>query len=302
MAAAGGDVIGLDWRLPLDAGWARSSATAACRATSTRPSLLGPVGASSRREARRRARARRAAGPGHIFNLGHGVLPETDPDVLDASRRARPRAHARRRSRHDRRRRHPDGVRLARPARRTSPPTTPTSAAAGRSAGARSTISSQRYRAARDRGRAIAAERDHRGRRARRSRPRSGSRCFTGMRHWTPRIADAVDAGARGGRDTLVGLVLAPHYSSLSIARLPARCFEDGARRPRRAALRRELARRAGLRRAARRRASRGTTTRTSSSPRTRCPRGSSTRAIRTATRCSRRAASSPTRAGVGDW
>jgi ferrochelatase len=41
---------------------------------------------------------------------------------------------------------------------------------------------------------------------------------FTGMKHWTPRIADAVDAALAGGAERLVGLVLAPHYSSLSIA------------------------------------------------------------------------------------
>ena len=41
---------------------------------------------------------------------------------------------------------------------------------------------------------------------------------FTGMKHWTPRIADAVDAALAGGAQRLVGLVLAPHYSSLSIA------------------------------------------------------------------------------------
>jgi ferrochelatase len=41
---------------------------------------------------------------------------------------------------------------------------------------------------------------------------------YTGMKHWTPRIADAVDAALAGGADRLVGLVLAPHYSSLSIA------------------------------------------------------------------------------------
>jgi ferrochelatase len=41
---------------------------------------------------------------------------------------------------------------------------------------------------------------------------------FTGMKHWTPRIADAADAAVAGGADTVVGLVLAPHYSSLSIA------------------------------------------------------------------------------------
>lgn len=39
---------------------------------------------------------------------------------------------------------------------------------------------------------------------------------FTGMKHWTPRIAEAADRAA--GADTVVGLVLAPHYSRLSIA------------------------------------------------------------------------------------
>lgn len=41
---------------------------------------------------------------------------------------------------------------------------------------------------------------------------------YTGMKHWTPRIADAVDAALAGGAQRLVGLVLAPHYSRLSIA------------------------------------------------------------------------------------
>ncbi|HEX9380457.1 MAG TPA: ferrochelatase [Gaiellaceae bacterium] len=41
---------------------------------------------------------------------------------------------------------------------------------------------------------------------------------FTGMKHWTPRIADAADRAIAAGADTVVGLVLAPHYSSLSIA------------------------------------------------------------------------------------
>src|SRR5439155_3418654 len=40
---------------------------------------------------------------------------------------------------------------------------------------------------------------------------------FTGMKHWTPRIADAADRAAATGADTVVGLVLAPHYSELSI-------------------------------------------------------------------------------------
>ena len=41
---------------------------------------------------------------------------------------------------------------------------------------------------------------------------------FTGMKHWTPRIAEAAEAGVASGAETVVGLVLAPHYSSMSIA------------------------------------------------------------------------------------
>jgi ferrochelatase len=41
---------------------------------------------------------------------------------------------------------------------------------------------------------------------------------FTGMKHWTPRIAEAADAAVSAGADTVVGLVLAPHYSAMSIA------------------------------------------------------------------------------------
>jgi len=40
---------------------------------------------------------------------------------------------------------------------------------------------------------------------------------FVGMKHWQPRIADAVDRALAGGADTIAGLVLAPHYSRLSV-------------------------------------------------------------------------------------
>jgi ferrochelatase len=40
---------------------------------------------------------------------------------------------------------------------------------------------------------------------------------YTGMKHWTPRIAEAIDRALEAGADTIVGLVLAPHYSPLSI-------------------------------------------------------------------------------------
>jgi ferrochelatase len=42
---------------------------------------------------------------------------------------------------------------------------------------------------------------------------------LTGMRHWRPRIADAAERALAGGADTIVGLVLAPHYSSMSIGK-----------------------------------------------------------------------------------
>jgi ferrochelatase len=46
---------------------------------------------------------------------------------------------------------------------------------------------------------------------------RLGLPVLTGMKHWTPRIADAAGAALAGGADVVVGLVLAPHYSRLSI-------------------------------------------------------------------------------------
>ena len=49
---------------------------------------------------------------------------------------------------------------------------------------------------------------------------------FTGMRHWQPRIADAVEQALAGGADTIVGLVLAPHYSSMSIERYRAQLVD----------------------------------------------------------------------------
>jgi ferrochelatase len=49
---------------------------------------------------------------------------------------------------------------------------------------------------------------------------------ITGMRHWEPRIADAVETAVEGGYAPLVGLVLAPHWSSLSIAKYE-RLFDE---------------------------------------------------------------------------
>jgi ferrochelatase len=41
---------------------------------------------------------------------------------------------------------------------------------------------------------------------------------YVGMKHWQPRVAEALDAALAGGAETIVGVVLAPHYSRLSIA------------------------------------------------------------------------------------
>ena len=80
LARAGGDVIGLDWRIPLDEGWALVGAERAVQGNLDPAVLLGPW---ERVESAARDVLARAGGrPGHVFNLGHGVLPGTDPDVL----------------------------------------------------------------------------------------------------------------------------------------------------------------------------------------------------------------------------
>jgi len=80
--AAGGDVIGLDWRVNLDEGWATVGHDVAVQGN------LDPVALfAAPKEIRNRVGEilRRAGGkPGHIFNLGHGVLPETPVDHVIA--------------------------------------------------------------------------------------------------------------------------------------------------------------------------------------------------------------------------
>jgi uroporphyrinogen decarboxylase len=79
LATAGGDVIGLDWRLPLDDGWALAGDRAV--QGNLDPAVLTAPWAVVEREAVD-VLARADGRPGHIFNLGHGVLPESDPGHL----------------------------------------------------------------------------------------------------------------------------------------------------------------------------------------------------------------------------
>lgn len=80
LAEAGGDVIGIDWKTPLDQGWRRVGHGRGVQGNLEPTVLLGPWDrvAARVREVLRRAEGRN----GHIFNLGHGVLPETSPDAL----------------------------------------------------------------------------------------------------------------------------------------------------------------------------------------------------------------------------
>ena len=75
LAAAGGHVIGVDWRLPLDEAWERIGHDRGVQGNLDPTLLLGPPDRvfSAAHDVLRRANGR----PGHVFNLGHGVLPGT---------------------------------------------------------------------------------------------------------------------------------------------------------------------------------------------------------------------------------
>jgi uroporphyrinogen decarboxylase len=80
MAAVGGDVIGLDWRVPIDRGWEIVGPDRGVQGNLD-PALL--LGAWGRAETATLGILEAVGGRhGHVFNLGHGVLPDTDPTVL----------------------------------------------------------------------------------------------------------------------------------------------------------------------------------------------------------------------------
>ena len=82
MRTAGGDVIGADWRIPLDDAWERIGFDRAIQGNLDPTLLLGPMDRllSGAEEVLRRAGGR----PGHIFNLGHGILPSTPVEHVQA--------------------------------------------------------------------------------------------------------------------------------------------------------------------------------------------------------------------------
>jgi uroporphyrinogen decarboxylase len=82
LAEAGGDVVGVDWRLPLDEAWSQLGSHQGIQGNLDPTLLLGPPDRllSAADDVLRRA-GRRA---GHIFNLGHGILPETPLEQVQA--------------------------------------------------------------------------------------------------------------------------------------------------------------------------------------------------------------------------
>jgi uroporphyrinogen decarboxylase len=79
-AEAGADVVGVDWRVPIDAGWERIGLDKGVQGNLDPAACLAPWPAVEHEVL---GVLERVGGrPGHIFNLGHGVLPETDPTVL----------------------------------------------------------------------------------------------------------------------------------------------------------------------------------------------------------------------------
>ncbi len=80
MKEAGGEVIGLDWRVHLDEAWQRLNFEVAVQGNLDPATLLGPF--EFVRERTLDILKRVGGRTGHIFNLGHGILPQTDPDNI----------------------------------------------------------------------------------------------------------------------------------------------------------------------------------------------------------------------------
>lgn len=83
LAATGADVVGVDWRVPLDQARARVGVKVALQGNLDPSSLFLPIPQLERRALRVLEQAR-LAGPGHVFNLGHGIMPGTPVEAAQA--------------------------------------------------------------------------------------------------------------------------------------------------------------------------------------------------------------------------
>jgi uroporphyrinogen decarboxylase len=79
---AGGTVIGLDWRTPLADGWRRVGDDRAVQGNMDPTALLAPRAVAEKHA--KRVLDQAGGRPGHVFNLGHGILPETPVDTVKA--------------------------------------------------------------------------------------------------------------------------------------------------------------------------------------------------------------------------
>jgi len=82
LAEAGGDALSVDWRMPIDEAWEAVGTDRAIQGNLDPVALLAgkDIAVAKTREILERVGGR----PGHIFNLGHGILPDTDPEVIRA--------------------------------------------------------------------------------------------------------------------------------------------------------------------------------------------------------------------------
>ena len=229
-APAGPQVIGLDWRTPIADARRRLGADLVVQGNLDPALVL--AGADVALAGARRVLADNGGHPGHIFNLGHGVHPTPTPAC---SRRRRPRPR-----RDDRARwlthapigvvlmaygtpRAPDEiVPYYTDIRRGRPPTDEQLADLTR-----------RYDAI---GGHLAARRATEAQRAalqaRARRPRARRYVVVlGLKHADPKIEDGVAELAAGGVERIVGLVLAPHYSALSVGQYLGRAERRRRRR-----------------------------------------------------------------------
>ena len=206
MTAVGGDVIGLDWRSPLDEAWQRIGYDRGVQEISSRRCCSARGSASSGR-------------PSRSSMLPAGGLVTSSTSVTASCRTPIPPTSSgssssstngpRRWPREGRRRPHgrqPERVEDIRPYLEDIREGRPVSDAAVEEL-------TERYR--RIGGRSPLDEMTERQRAA--LEAELGVPVFVGMKHWQPRIADAVEEALAGGAETIVGLVLAPHYSKLSI-------------------------------------------------------------------------------------